>query len=310
MKRYILPNHVSKTRATIITPKAIFGYIVFLFCFIFLSGGVVEYGSAVLGYATNIKLEELFQDTNELRVKNNLSPLSINEKLSKAAEAKANDMFEDDYWAHTAPDGTEPSNFIKAYGYEYSYAGENLAVDFANSKDVVDAWYKSPSHRENLINQDYTEIGFAVVNGELNRRKTTLVVQMFGKPLKGVPSILASTETSAKNTALAVDETPQTVLPTINTAESNDQAIPTSIINNAQDTIISSGSVLNSTDIYNVSRNIAIILGFFVTLVFAIDGYYVRRYQIFRMTGHTILHVLMLLMAIAGIWYTHIGLVL
>lgn len=315
MKKYILPNHIHKRRASLVNRQALFGYVIFFAVFMFMTGGVVKIGEGVLGYATNIKLQDLLNQTNELRQKNNLSPLTINQNLSKAAQAKANDMFEDDYWAHTAPDGTEPWDFIKAYGYEYSYAGENLAVDFTNSKDVVDAWFKSVSHRENLLNANYTEIGFAVVNGELKGRKTTLVVQLFGRPLSGGgPEILASSESpnlenlqTQINPDLNQDLNPLTDKDlTINNVLTN---VESSVSQDAANQN-AAGRVLNTTDVFNVSKNIAIVLGLFVTVIFGIDGYYVRRHQIFRMTGHTFLHIVMLLFAILAIWYSHIGLVL
>src|SRR3989338_7182361 len=106
--------------------------------------------------------------------------LELNPELSLAAEKKAEDMFARNYWAHNGPNGSTPWDFIKGAGYTYIYAGENLAKDFQNSNDVVQAWMKSPSHRENILRKEYQDIGFAVVNGVLNGEETTLVIQMFG----------------------------------------------------------------------------------------------------------------------------------
>jgi uncharacterized protein YkwD len=72
-----------------------------------------------------------------------------------------------------SPDGTEPWDFILGEKYDYIYAGENLAKNFSTFDDVVEAWYNSPSHKENLLNKNYTEMGFAIVNGELNGYETT-----------------------------------------------------------------------------------------------------------------------------------------
>ena len=44
------------------------------------------------------------------------------------------------------------------------------------------AWMNSPTHRDNVLRKDFTEVGFAVVDGTLGGEQTTLVVQMFGKP--------------------------------------------------------------------------------------------------------------------------------
>lgn len=142
-------------------------------------------GLNVLGLATDITVEKLYQLTNEVRGKYNLPPLNYNEKLSQAAYLKAQDMFAKNYWAHYAPDGKTPWEFILKVGYQYEYAGENLAKNFLFSQGVVDAWMDSPSHRENILKKEYQEVGFAVVNGVLNGEETTLVVQMFASPQEG-----------------------------------------------------------------------------------------------------------------------------
>ncbi len=138
--------------------------------------------SNILGYATDITIQKLYELTNQERQKYNLPPLNYNEKLSKAAYQKALDMFNKNYWAHFGPNGETPWQFILNAGYEYEYAGENLAKNFLFSENVVSAWMNSKTHRENILKKEYTDIGFAVVNGTLNGEPTTLVVQMFGKP--------------------------------------------------------------------------------------------------------------------------------
>jgi hypothetical protein len=136
----------------------------------------------ILGYASNITPEQVILQTNEQRASNGLGGLTLNDELSQAALAKGQDMFTDQYWSHTAPDGTEPWFFIENSGYKYKVAGENLARDFMNTSDMVSAWMASPTHRANLLNPKFQEIGIAVIDGRLNGFETTLVVQMFGSP--------------------------------------------------------------------------------------------------------------------------------
>lgn len=137
----------------------------------------------VLGFATDISINKLYQLTNQQREKNGLPDLSYNEKLSSAAQKKAQDMFNQNYWAHYGPNGVTPWDFILKSDYQYEFAGENLAKNFLFSQGVMDAWMNSPTHKENVLRKDYSEVGFAVVNGTMNGEQTTLVVQMFGKPL-------------------------------------------------------------------------------------------------------------------------------
>lgn len=143
----------------------------------------------VLGYSSSINVSEVIAQTNRERVKLGLPPLAINQELSEAAQAKGAHMFANQYWAHTAPDGTQPWSFFKQFHYNYSVAGENLARDFANTPDMMQAWMNSPTHRANIINQKYKEIGIAVLDGQLNGVETTLVVQFFGTPMATIPQV-------------------------------------------------------------------------------------------------------------------------
>ena len=132
---------------------------------------------------TDITTVKLLEHSNKERGKQSLPPLQYNNELAEAAQKKASDMFAKDYWAHFAPDGTTPWSFILSSGYQYEYAGENLAKNFLFSQGVVDAWMNSLTHKENILRKEYTEVGYGVVNGVLNGEETTLVVQMLGTPL-------------------------------------------------------------------------------------------------------------------------------
>ncbi len=138
--------------------------------------------NSVLGYAANISVEDVVSQTNQQRAKSGLQPLVLNSQLSQAALAKAQDMFDHQYWAHTSPQGKEPWDFIKQANYTYKVAGENLARDFNDTASMVKAWMASPTHKANIMNGKYKQIGIAVVDGTLQGFETTLVVQMFGTP--------------------------------------------------------------------------------------------------------------------------------
>jgi uncharacterized protein YkwD len=112
--------------------------------------------------------------TNENREDNNLNPVTTNTTLEQAAQLKANDMAAKGYFAHTSPDGKEPWYWLKQIGYSYLYAGENLAVNFVDSKDVDRAWMKSPLHRANIVNEHYTEVGIAVAQGTIKVKMHSL----------------------------------------------------------------------------------------------------------------------------------------
>jgi len=137
----------------------------------------------VLGRTSDIQTFDLLTDTNKEREAKNLGDLQLNDQLSQAAFLKAQDMFKNDYWAHTSPAGVEPWKWFGDAGYNYSVAGENLAKNYPNADATVQAWMNSPSHRENILNGKYVDVGFAIVDGTLQGRATTLVVAYYGAPV-------------------------------------------------------------------------------------------------------------------------------
>lgn len=130
--------------------------------------------------AADIDVNELVALANGDRVSRGIHPLTIDSRLVKAAYEKGQDMLTKDYWAHYGPNGETPWQFIIANGYDYIYAGENLAKDFSSTAPIHSAWMASPSHRSNLLNESFTNIGIAAVSGEFQGEETTIVVQMFG----------------------------------------------------------------------------------------------------------------------------------
>ena len=92
---------------------------------------------------------------NESRLAYNEVPLVPNEKLTHAAQLKGEDMAANNYFAHNSPEGVTPWYWFKQAGYSFLYAGENLAVDFTESRDVENAWLNSPLHRANILNVNF-----------------------------------------------------------------------------------------------------------------------------------------------------------
>ncbi len=209
----------------------------------------------VLGYASQISPDIVIELTNKERLNAGVSTLKYNSALNQAALAKATDMFENNYWAHVSPTGTEPWYFVTGSGYKYLHAGENLARDFSNPTDVVKAWMASPTHRKNLLDDRYHDIGIAVVDGYINGVETTLVVQMFGSTQQ--PSVARIASSNVVSTVLA-----------------EEKLIPE--------------SGLSPMDL---SR--AWSLAFVVLIVFALslDWIFVLRYNIIRISGKTWAHL-------------------
>lgn len=120
--------------------------------------------------------------TNNSRVRNNLYPLAVNQLLVEAANKKAEDMANKGYFSHITPDGKAPWYWLDLVGYKYSYAGENLAVNFSESDQVLSAWMQSPLHKANIIKKEYTQIGIGTAQGIYQGQRVTFVVQFFASP--------------------------------------------------------------------------------------------------------------------------------
>ncbi len=144
---------------------------------------LVALGPVVTVEASSITSATVISLANAARVEGGLSELTSNSLLASAAQAKANDMLAKQYFSHNTPSGDTPWTFIKAVGYSYVTAGENLAIDFTEAESVQSAWMNSPGHRANIMNKSFQEIGIGIAKGMYNGHQTTIVVQMFGTPI-------------------------------------------------------------------------------------------------------------------------------
>jgi len=140
---------------------------------------------------------------NQDRQSLGLGTLREDSKLNSAAYFKAKDMLKNDYFAHTSPSGISPWYWFSSAGYNYDYAGENLAMDFIDSTELYHAWYNSPSHKANLVGSNFEETGIAIITGEFEGRETTIVVQLFGSKAGSAatePKKLKETKTTETKT--------------------------------------------------------------------------------------------------------------
>ena len=154
-------------------------------------------------FAGGISSGEVISLTNESRAIAGLSILTENKDLSKAATEKAYDMINNDYFAHTSPTGVDPWYWFKNVGYNYKYAGENLAVNYTNAVDQDTAWMNSTTHRANILNPHYQEIGVAVVEGKIGGKDTLVTVELFGAPFVAVADQVAPSTPSRGESVLA-----------------------------------------------------------------------------------------------------------
>lgn len=164
---------------------------------LFVAAGAVDRVVKELGspYVAAVISAVLVDLANEDRSERALPELKTDPLLTAAAQAKADDMAAKGYFSHTTPEGYDSWHWFEQAGYEYRFAGENLAVNFSDSTEVEEAWMASPTHRDNIISPRYTEIGIATAVGTYEGRETVFVVQMFGMPKDASPTAPSVTPT-------------------------------------------------------------------------------------------------------------------
>jgi hypothetical protein len=296
-----LPHHTNNHRAKVLHIDALFIYLLFFALFNISVHSIHKAAPQVLGYATDIYSDQLLTGTNNVRKSAGLAPLTLNPQLTQAASAKAQYMFTKNFWAHVAPDGKTPWEFITATGYKYTVAGENLAKNFNDSQGVVDAWMASPSHRDNLLKSSYRDVGFAVANGVLNGEETTLVVQMFGsteslvtqKP-PALPQDAAKTVVNPVPVAQIPANQPN-VQPIKVAAELPPQVINPAPAGSAVVGAFSGVTLKPIIDLNVFTRSIAYSFIGIMLVLFVVDAYVVARRKYIRVTGHSLAHILFLL---------------
>ncbi len=289
LRHLFTPHHTNNHRAKVLHVDALLTY-VFLFALFNLGTKMLHRAIPdVLGYATDIHVEQLLASTNAQRAAAGLSALTLNQKLSVAAANKAADMFAKGYWAHNSPTGATPWEFISGAGYKYTVAGENLAKNFGSSQGVVDAWMASPTHRANMVKSSYREVGFAVVNGVLNGEETTLVVQMFGTQPGGALGAVAPTPVAVKPVEVPAEAAVAEAGPAAQPAKVIPETVTKPAVSGYQDVVIK--PIFN---LPTLSRDIIITFMVLLMGVLAIDAWIVKRHNIVRLTGHNVAHFLFL----------------
>jgi hypothetical protein len=187
LKKYFVPHEENGHHPQILRARSV----AFVLAIALAMEGALWFGSTQL--APNSRLfgiivsNVLVDETNQNRTTNALPALAESPLLDVAAQEKADDMVKNNYFAHTSPAGIPPWYWFEQVGYNFEYAGENLAVNFSDSEDVTNAWMNSPEHRANILNTNYTQIGMATATGTYEGHPAVYVVELFGTPVPPAP---------------------------------------------------------------------------------------------------------------------------
>ncbi len=176
MKNLFLPTESNNYTPKLLKRQAIVIYTLILLLFNILTAHI-----GILRAYADVDSQSLLTLHNTTRQEHNLAPLKLNSKLSLSALNKAKAMLETNCWDHYCPEGKSPWDFFDDAGYNYIYAGENLAEGFTSNEKLFNAWMNSKTHRENILREDFEEIGIAIVYGDFQGIKNNaLVVVHFG----------------------------------------------------------------------------------------------------------------------------------
>src|SRR3989344_1949733 len=155
---------------------------IFSFGFLALSSIVFLVSARNFRHPTPPSPAEIIAATNRIRASSGLDELSLNPKLQLAAMERASDMAAKKYFSHTSPDGVSAWDWLSVNDYSYEYAGENLAINYTDTQVLLEDWLASPSHKANLLNPEYNDIGVGVQSFEDHGKIYNVIVELYGTP--------------------------------------------------------------------------------------------------------------------------------
>lgn len=239
MKKYIIPSKNNNYTPILLHRSALVIYVLVIFIF-----NVVVGQMSFSSVQASVDASALYSLHNSSRAANGIGGLSVNSQLVTSATNKAQAMLSSDCWDHYCPSGTSPWSFILNTGYEYIYAGENLGEGFTNSNTLMNAWMNSPSHRVNVLNGNFTEIGIGFAHGSFQGNpNNTVVVVHFGSKGNNTPKPNPPADTPIPVTTKTATATP-TKKPVVTSApKPSPTTIPNIVIDSPQD-----GAILNTAE--------------------------------------------------------------
>lgn len=292
LRHWFTPHHSNNFRAKILHNTGWLALIGVFLTFNIFVRSLDSTSLHVLGFTSSITIDEVVRQTNEQRVALGLKPLKYNETLADAARRKAANMFAENYWAHVSPKGENPWTWFSAAGYKYTHAGENLAKDFGSTDRMVSAWMASPTHRANIVNDTFQDIGVAVVPGTLLGSDTVLVVQLFGTTAGAgtvaAPAKVAQVEGVA--TTPAPKQTAVTAKPTVTPVVATPEPAPVNELKTLETPApLGKNPAMNEFDLRRLAGLVTTAL---LILVLLADAFFAESRQLSRRVGKNWAHIL------------------
>lgn len=210
MKNYIIPNSNNNYHPYLLRQRFLSLTVILI-----IISNILFSALGLVSINAYVDFNSIYNLQNIERTKNSLSDLIVNPLLVESATQKAQAMLLSDCWSHYCPDGKSPWDFFDNVGYDYIYAGENLGEGFSENEALMSAWMNSPTHRENILNNKFTEVGIGFAKGNYQGiNNNTIIVVHFGTSVSQ-PNVTVTPKID-KNPEItpmaSLDETPPTVV--------------------------------------------------------------------------------------------------
>ena len=210
MKNYIIPNSNNNYHPYLLRERFLSLTVILI-----IISNILFSALGLVSINAYVDFNSIYNLQNIERTKNSLSDLIVNPLLVESATQKAQAMLLSDCWSHYCPDGKSPWDFFDNVGYDYIYAGENLGEGFSENEALMSAWMNSPTHRENILNNKFTEVGIGFAKGNYQGiNNNTIIVVHFGTSVSQ-PNVTVTPKID-KNPEItpmaSLDETPPTVV--------------------------------------------------------------------------------------------------
>lgn len=146
---------------------------------------ILSLGFIVAGYTNNIEMVDqgsqlpatsssILEAVNTERAKIGVAPLIMNERITKSAQLKADDMWARNYRSHYLPEdptATLTPEMADLVNPVCSLSSENYVYDIGNgtttTRQAMNWWMSSPPHKKAILDPKYTLTGIGVANDSI-----------------------------------------------------------------------------------------------------------------------------------------------
>jgi hypothetical protein len=135
---------------------------------------------------------------NQFRASNGLPPVIVDAALIDAARYQAVAMASANVLSHEI--GGDFTYRMNSAGFVYANAAENVGAGHTSVADAINAWIRSPHHRENMLMKDATRIGMVRADAPNSRYRNYWALDL-ASAAAGSPQRIVAVKTDGKKPA-------------------------------------------------------------------------------------------------------------